>query len=65
MTHFLNVQEMINRDYLLTFSEDKSKMMNLSFSMGDKHYIHNRRVYGLMDFLGDAGGIYGSMIIFG
>ena len=34
-------------------------------NQGEKYIIHKRQVYNLMDFLGDAGGVYGSMMIVG
>ena len=33
--------------------------------LGDKKFIHQRQVYDFMAFLGDAGGIYGSMMLIG
>ena len=36
--------------------------MVLYFVLGEKKFIHNRRVYSMMEFLGDAGGLYGSML---
>ena len=33
--------------------------------LGDKKFIHIRQVYDIMALLGDAGGIYGSMMLIG
>ena len=39
--------------------------MKIAIFQGEKKIIHKRRVYDFMAFLGDAGGIYGSMMIIG
>ena len=39
--------------------------MNIKIFLGDKNFIHKRRIYDTMNFLGDAGGIYGSMMFIG
>ncbi len=39
--------------------------MSVKFSLGSKKVIQIRRVYETMDFLGDAGGIFGSMVLLG
>ena len=33
--------------------------------LGDKKVIHQRQVYDFMAFLGDAGGVSGSMMLIG
>ena len=40
-------------------------MLRLRFQLGEKFIIHKRQVYNSMDFLGDAGGVFGSMMIIG
>ena len=39
--------------------------MRLDFSLGPRKVIQIRRAYDSMDFLGDAGGIFGSMVLLG
>ena len=40
-------------------------MLRLHFNLNEKYIIHKRKVYNSMDFLGDAGGVFGSMILIG
>ena len=46
-------------------SSDPFTMMSIMVIFGDKKFIHQRQVYDFMAFLGDAGGIYGSMMLIG
>ena len=39
--------------------------MRATVLLGDKKFISVRQVYDIMDLLGDAGGIYGSMMLIG
>ena len=51
-----------------TYSYDKviySRYFQLLVVLGDKKFIHQRKVYDFMDFFGDAGGIYESMMLLG
>ena len=40
-------------------------MVSIMVVLGDKKFIHQRQVYDFMAFLGDVGGIYGSMMLIG
>ena len=55
---------MITRDKVVSFKQN-AKLLGLSFTLGEKNIIHDRRVYDSLQFLGDAGGIAGSMTILG
>ena len=44
---------------------DPRLLMDIMIIMGDKKFIHQRQVYDFMALLGDAGGIYGSMMLIG
>ena len=46
-------------------SSDPRSLMDIMIILGDKKFIHQRQVYDIMAFLGDAGGIYGSMMLIG
>ena len=37
----------------------------MEFSLGEQHWIHNRKVYDQMVLLGDLGGLFGSLMIIG
>lgn len=41
------------------------KPLNIRIYLGDRVYIHKRNVYDFLEFLGDSGGMYESMMIFG
>ena len=60
-TEFLNLQAI--EESSIHFEQDK--FLKISFHLGDKYIIHKRKVYSSMDFLGDAGGVYGSMMLIG
>ena len=45
--------------------ENKMSLMRVAIFLGDKHVIQQRQVYDIMAFLGDVGGIYGSMMLIG
>ena len=40
-------------------------LLRINVFLGDKQIIHQRNVYDFMMFLGDAGGVYGSMMLIG
>ena len=40
-------------------------MLKLTINLGEKYFIHKRQVYNIMDFLGETGGIFGSMLVIG
>ena len=65
MSQFLNIQEVIDQSKMEPFTEDKKKIMQVQIFLGDKHVIQQRQVYDIMAFLGDVGGIYGSMMLIG
>ena len=44
---------------------ESNEMLKLQFYLGEKQIIHERKVYNSMDFLGDAGGVFGSMMVIG
>ena len=60
-TEFLNFQMIEGKD----IDHDRLMMLKLTINLGEKYFIHKRQVYNFMDFLGDAGGILGSMTIIG
>lgn len=48
------------------FTEAQSgEIMRATFSFDSKLVIHQRKSYGFLEFLGDAGGIYESVYIIG
>ena len=62
-TEFLNLQKEVLRNN--EYDDRRIDMMMLEFYLGEQHVIHQRRVYDIMTFLGDVGGIYGSMMLIG
>ena len=44
---------------------DDFPKLKIQIFIGEKVFMHNRKVYDSMQFLGDAGGIQGSMILIG
>ena len=63
-TEFLNLQETIVRDTEVPFSPGK-QLLRLNFVLGDNHVIQKRKVSSFMSFLGESGGVHGSMMILG
>ena len=59
-TEFLNLES--NYSYEQPFREH---LVKVGLFLGDKKFIHERQVYDFMAFLGDAGGIQGSMMLIG
>lgn len=59
-TEFMNLE----KTYGYERSHDK-RYLFLMVYLGDKKFYHQRQVYDFMAFLGDAGGIYGSMMLIG
>ena len=59
-TEFVNIES----NYAYEQPDHKLLAKVLIF-LGDKKFIHQRQVYDFMAFLGDAGGIYGSMMLIG
>ena len=58
--------EFINLESVDTFEESGDKeRIKIMVILGDKKFIHQREVYDFMAFLGDVGGIYGSMMLIG
>ena len=41
------------------------KLVRIRIFLGDKKFIHKRKVYDLLNFSGDAGGIYSAMMFVG
>ena len=60
-------EKFINLESVNSYEEGVSKklMMKIMIILGDKKFIHERKVYDFMAFLGDAGGVYGSMMLIG
>ena len=44
---------------------ERAIMLKLTVNLGEKYFIHKRQVFNCMDFFGEAGGIFGSMMILG
>ena len=44
---------------------DNGAFMKIMIFIGNKKFIHQRQVYDFMAFLGDAGGVHGSMMLIG
>jgi len=44
---------------------DSDELKTFHFNLGEKLIIHKRQVYNSLDFLGDAGGVFGSMMLIG
>ena len=57
---FLNLESGYSSD-----GADPRSLTEIMVIMGDKKFIHQRQVYDFMALLGDAGGIYGSMMLIG
>ena len=60
-TEFLNFQSQTTYERIHL----PELLLRINLFLGDKQFIHKRNVYDFMMFLGDAGGVYGSMIIIG
>ena len=44
---------------------DSLSLLNVRFLMDSKLVIHTRKTYGILEFLGDLGGVYESLFLFG
>lgn len=62
-TNFYNIDVETSEDKVV--ETRKLTLMTINFSLGPKKVVFNRRVYDSLDFLGDAGGIFGSMVLLG
>ena len=56
----LESEELVSYD-----NEDNSHYLRVTFKLGTRQVIHKRKIYGLMDFLADSGGVYGSLFLLG
>ena len=58
--------EFMNLESVNVFEEINYKeRIKIMVILGNKKFIHQREVYDFMAFLGDVGGIYGSMMLIG
>ena len=60
-TEFLNLQSHINYER----TNIPQTLLRINVYLGDRVFIHSRNSYDFMMLLGDAGGIYGSMMLIG
>ena len=57
---------MIYKDYTKESGDVRfQNLFRVTFYLGEQHVIHQRKVYDSMQFLGDTGGIFGSMMLIG
>ena len=60
------VTEFLNKEsHILDVGDNPIYLLRVVVVLGSKKIIQFRQVYDFMGFLGDAGGIYGSMMIIG
>ena len=45
--------------------DDDSSILRIAFYLDSKLVIHKRKIYGLLDFLADSGGVYESLFLLG
>ena len=64
-TEFLNLKETHKETHRVNEFEEKSFIVEAKFMRGEDKQIEVRRVVGIMEFLGEVGGIQQSLFIIG